>query len=826
MNIAHSVMQLRALRAALVRVMVAALLVVCVPSQAQTIDDVRIVSQGPDMVARVQFTASVRFRQQAPSTASALYRLTFDLVAGDEAVVNQTTEESKRVAAVGAVPEFTLNLVAAPGRRVKELRLQFAQSVPVKVRQGPSARAIDIVFAGFASRAAPAVAAPPPSAARPVDQRYAITLQSMAAGANDPLIPVPDRFKQYEVFGSNVSVDGAMRYEVNLGYFATLAEAEAVRQSALDRFPQATVLDLAKRRGETLQAAADSPPPASASAASSPPAPVSVVDKRAAELMVQAREALAARRNAQAVDLLNQLLLLPPNPNSQEAQELIGFAWERAGDDRRARTEYELYLKLFPEGEGAQRVSQRLASLDGGAAPAPVEAAKTESASRSASRSSGITGNIAQYYYGGVARSQSLVSVAAGINQATLTQTTESAIVTSADLGARYATADSETRLVLRGTNSLNLGSASHATSLLSAAYVDYKRNDIGLALRVGRQSPIGGGLLGLFDGASLAYTLTPNWKVDVMGGAPANPLVSAPSERLFAAMVEADGIAEHWGGDVYLITQSTEGIANRRAVGVEVRYSDEIGSLYSLLDYDTLFAKVNAVSIQGSIQAPSQTTVTMLIDVRKAPSLELTNALISYGATSLKTLMQMQALTVQQLRDAALQTTAEARQALISVSRPLSQKWQFSADLRFSEIGALPAVGNFAATEATGAQYGGTLQVSGSNLYSERDINNFNVSVLKSSLLRGVQFAYNNLTGLRDNDVTVEPSIRFYLQSGSDGSKLYRITPGLRGTYRFSKRASVLGEGLVEHSKSDALGNSATTNSVFFYVGYRYELF
>jgi hypothetical protein len=312
--------------------------------------------------------------------------------------------------------------------------------------------------------------------------------------------------------------------------------------------------------------------------------------------------------------------------------------------------------------------------------------------------------------------------------------------------------------------------------------------------------------------------------KVDLMGGVPANPLVSAPSERLLAAMVEADGIFDRWGGDVYIIDQTTEGIANRRAVGAETRYSDDLFSMYSLLDYDILFRKVNAVSLQGSFQAPAQTTITLLVDSRKAPSLQMTNALISTGAASLKTLLQMQ--TLDEVRDAAEATTAQARQGLISVSRPISAKWQVALDLRYSAIGALPAVGNFEATPATGGQYGSTLQLTGSNLYSTRDINNFNVSVLSTPFFKGTQLSYNNLTGFLDNDLTIEPSLRFYTQRDNQGVKVNRITPGLRGSYRLSRRASVLAESIVEHSKTDGPTNNDTTNSIFFYFGYRYELF
>jgi len=845
---------------------------------AQTLGDVSVSAEGDDIVARIAFNARVQFLQQSPRPPADLYRITFNLVAGDEEVVRQTAQESRRVAAAGAMPELTLTYTPSPGRPVKTLTLKLSTRAMANVRQGPSSRVIEIVFVGLAAqgpksappvatpaapRAAPTTAALPgaapaavPTAPPPSDKRYAVVLQSVPAAELDRLLPVPARFERYEVFEANLVVAGVATVEVGIGYFATQREAEAVRREALERFPQAVVLDLAARHGDAI----GSEPPLTKEAATAPtgplaaaatpvapaPAPVPMpaptpapapaepaavpvaapeVEARASVLMTRAREALAARRNEDAISDLNELLLLPPNRFSQEAQELIGLAWERTGNARRARVEYELYLKLFPQGEGAQRVGQRLASLEGAsAAPADVAKTGTEAAPAAASGGSRFNGNIAQYYYGGKARSQSLVNIAAGIDQSTLTKTTESAIVTNLDLGGRFSTDESETRVVVRGTASANLASTSHVSSLLNTAYIDYRRNESGLAVRLGRQTPTAGGLLGLFDGASVTVPLGQGLKVDVMGGVPANPLLSAPSQQLLAAMVEADNILDHWGGDVYVINQTTEGFADRRAVGAEVRYFDEMLSVYSLLDYDTLFSKVNAFTLQGSFQAPWQNTVTVLVDSRKAPSLQMTNALISSGAKSLKDLLQLQ--TLDQVRSAALLTTAEARQALLSVSRPLSQNWQGAVDLRYSEIGALPAVGNFEATPATGAQFGVTLQMTGSNLYSSRDVNNFNLSVLSTPFFTGAQVAYNNLTGLRGNDVTIEPALRLYTQRDNQGVKLYRVSPGLRATYRISAHASLLGEGLVEHSQTDGPANSGTVNSVFFYLGYRYELF
>ena len=313
-------------------------------------------------------------------------------------------------------------------------------------------------------------------------------------------------------------------------------------------------------------------------------------------------------------------------------------------------------------------------------------------------------------------------------------------------------------------------------------------------------------------------------FKLDAMAGAPANTLVTAPSQRLAGLMLEADNLFEHWGGNVSLLDQSTEGISDRRAAGFELRYFGESVSMYSQLDYDLNFSTLNAATLQGSVQGPMGTTMTLLLDSRKAPSLQLSDALISSGATSLKTLLQLKSLA--EVKDMALGTAAQARQALFSVSRALAPKWQGTLDLRYSDVGALPAVGDFPAMPATGAQYNVSVQLTGSNLYSSRDINGFNLSVIHSDTLRGTQFAYNNLTGFMDNKASFEPSLRVYTQTDNTATKVLRVSPGVRFSYKLSDRASLLGETIYERSTTDGPTNHEDSTAVFFYLGYRYDFY
>jgi tetratricopeptide (TPR) repeat protein len=785
---------------------------------AQTIESLEWVDGAQGLVARITFAANVRFLRQAPgqATLTDLAQVGFQLVAADESVLGQTVEEGKRLAADAGRPRIDLSYVPVSAAQTKLLTLRLGEKVLLQVRQGPGARSMDLVLGKPASDHA-ADDALPAMAEATQDRRFTVLLQSQAADQAAPRVPAA--FQNYEVFTQNQERDGVPTVDLVLGYFKTAQDAETVRQRALGSFPSARVQSLATAASGP-PATPPTPIPATAAVVPQVETQVADVDGQGAALLAKARLALNERRLQDAVNASNQALMLPPNPSTPEAQELIGQVWEALNQPDKARTEYQLYLRLYPEGDAAERVAQRLQAL--GMAPAKaVAGAPKESKSRLSA-----TGSVSQYYYGGQTKTDSLVNIATGIDQNTLTRTNQSVLVSSWDATGRYETDESISKLVMRGSHSDNLASSSTLSAttqgLISAAYVDYRDIKSRMEFRVGRQSAIGGSLFGLFDGVSMAMPVAENYKLDAMLGVPANTLVNAAQQTMAGVMLEADNLFEHWGGNVSLVEQTSEGISDRRAIGTEVRYFGEALSMYTQLDYDVNFGVLNALTMQGSVQGPYDTTITMLLDQRKAPSLQLSDALISQGGTSLKTLLQANSLgTVQGY---ALATAAEARQAMVSLSRALSSNWQGSMDLRYSDVGALPAVGNFQAQPATGAQYNVSFQVTGSNLYSSRDINGFNLSLISSDTLSGTQVAYNNLTGFMGNQMSLEPSIRYYTQTDNLQTKISRISPGLRLSYRLSDRASLMAETIFETSQTDGLTNHETSESWFFYVGYRYD--
>lgn len=797
---------------------------------AQTIESLQWVDGARQDVARITFNASVRFLRQAPVAHSDLAQLSFQIVAADEAVLGQSVEEGKRLERTAGKVGIALTYVPMPAALTKLLTLRFTGKVRLQARQGPGARTIDLAFVGEdgVDSGLPMTKPLPPMADVQAERRYALLLQSFSLEEQGSMPRIPAELQDYAVFTRTFEEAGVKRFALTIGYFRTEEDAESVRQRVVDRFPLAQVIKL--ETAPTLQAVVNATasqavlPVAEpvANAASSNSDSALEVHRRASELLGIGISALGRQRWQEAVEAFNQTLTLPPNPSSQQAQELVGAAWEGLNQPAKARIEYQLYLRLYPQGEAAQRVALRLEALGGVAAIAQKATEKTDGKGDKPNFSS--TGSISQYYYGGKTKTDSLVNISAGIDQNTLSRTNQSALVTSVDYSGRYRAEGSETKLVVRGTASRNFMASSNAQNLTSAAFLDYRDLSSRLDVRVGRQSAIAGSMFGLFDGVSLTVPIAGKFKLDAMAGVPANTLVSAPSQRLAGLMLEADSLFDHWGGNISLLDQSTEGISDRRAVGLEIRYFGDFVSMYSQLDYDLNFRVLNAATVQGSVQGPFDTTITVLLDNRKAPSLQLSDALISSGTTSLKTLLQQKSLA--EVSDMALGTAAQARQALLSVSRAISPKWQGSVDFRYSDVGALPAVGDFQAMAATGAQYNISLQLTGSNLYSGRDISGINLSLLKSDTLSGIQLAYNNLTGFLDNKASIEPSIRLYTQRDNTATTVLRVSPGLRLSYKVTDRASLLGEAIVERSKTDGPTNHEDSSSVFFYAGYRYDFF
>jgi hypothetical protein len=840
------------------------------PLRAQLIDDVDFRREGDHAVMQLRFVTPVQFRRALAAGSDDAAQVFYDVVAGRE--LPKLVVSERRIAARGGMPEIVVTDDAV-GRDhlARRLLVRLSRATPMRVRAGRGDRAIELVLEGLG----PALPSITPVAPVPPTRTggFQITLaQSERPGPNLDM-PVPSSMQRYDVFTGQRQVDGRTLHEISIGYFDTVVEAQAALQTLRRRFPQAAIVALAPPVVAAAPPAAASAPAAAASAtaASAPaaaaasatpagPAPAqetaaalpspAEIESQAAVLLAAAKAAQAQLNDAAALEQLLQLLRLPSNAATREALELAGHARLRSGDTARARAEYETFLKLYPSGPDADRVREALAGLPLAAQAAPAQPP-------AAPPPATLTGSASAFFFGGASkvRTQEFQdSPISGLpelaSENVLSGTDQKQVVTDVDLNWRYRDADQDMRAVFRDAYTADLLDRDRSRSRLTALFFEHRSLGLGTQVRLGRQSPTGGGVLGRFDGVQAGYSFAPKWRVNAVAGVPFDKLLDS-KRHFYGIWVDADALTPRLGGSLYLNQQMIDGQVDRRALGAELRYFDGGVSLAGVLDYDQVLNGLNIASLQGTWQLQDRSVFNVLLDRRSTPMLALGNALF-FGttipaptpadpngtrlATSVRELLD-NGFLVQDLRDSVKATTNYTTQGLLGITTPINDTWQVGADVRTTNLGEIPPI-DVILPNGQGRSDNRSLgvQLIGTNLYSARDTHVISWSLLKGSSefidpLLGRQVAsytgqllsYNNSSQLHEN-LLLEPSLKLYVQNDSSELQTARINLGLRATYRVARRVSLESELNGEDSKVTGPMRNETSVRVFYYLGGRYD--
>ncbi|MBU3904390.1 MAG: hypothetical protein KKG03_01025 [Gammaproteobacteria bacterium] len=539
-------------------------------------------------------------------------------------------------------------------------------------------------------------------------------------------------------------------------------------------------------------------------------------NKQAFDLMQQARAALSAKKNEEAVGVLNKLLMLPPNDYTEDAQEWVGVARERAGQYDKAKTEYDLYLNLYPKGEGVPRVMQRLAGLSGTkSGPGIVEATEQKRAARWTT-----FGSISGHYYFGSSKIDSTTTFNAAPETQSVTMTDQSMLITTEDVSARYTSDDLDGRLVFRGNNTQNFLANKSSQNRISSLYGEIKGRKQDYLLRVGRQSSNGAGVLGRFDGLSGSYGDAADIRVNGVVGRLAD-YSDSTSPSFFGASVDSGAFTG------YGINQSVDGVLDRRAIGGEWRYYEDKKSLFALVDYDVNFKALNAAQVMGTMNA-FDASWNFMLDHRKTPSLSIRNAL--YGATTSSISVLQQALSASAVRDLALERTATTNMGQVGITKPLSSKWQVGGDVRLSNTtstaasGVLNSIqGYLAANPSRGTEKSVTGQLIGTGLYKAGDIWSFSATLNTSSTVKGNSFfVYNHMD--MQYGWGLDSSVQLYKQTDQFNAVTTRFSPTVRGSYRLKEQLTFDADLGFESTKSEGAQVTTKILRVFGSAGLRWD--
>jgi len=557
-------------------------------------------------------------------------------------------------------------------------------------------------------------------------------------------------------------------------------------------------------------------------------------ESAAAALLATAQSAFDSGNYDAATESLNKLLNLPPNMASRKAQEMAGLARLNAGDKVRAASEFDLFLKLYPTGEDSDRVRQLATAL-------PSIGATTVAGGKAKVEATSVTsGSVSSFFYGGKSdtRTQEFQDSQLGglpvlQSESNLSSTDQKQLQTSVDLNWRYRDAEKDMRIVVRDSLTRDYLKSTN-TERLRALYFDYRSLNLGGSVRVGRQSPTGGGVMYRFDGVQAGYTFAPKWKVNGVMGKPSDDLLDT-RRTFYGLSVDADALTKSLSASTYLIEQVIDGVTDRRGVGADLRYFQGGVSATGQFDYDTINKGVNIAALQSTWQVSDTTALNVLFDRRTTPLLSLGNVLFFQDpnlASPAKRITELLGTTpIETLRDQVKGLTAYQSQFRVGGTTALTEKWQTGADFSLTSVDEIKPVAVLLPNgqAATGNLWGVSAQLIGSNLYSARDTHVFNVSFLGGPAYHGTLLSYNNLSSLGDK-WQLEPSLKYYTQSGTAGDSTSVWGTGLRASYRVHAQVSLESELTYERSNRinaptlTGPGAAEQSSRLGYYLGGRFE--
>lgn len=810
-------------------------------AQAEIIEDVDLRREGNHAVVQIRLSAPISLLRSTASRTNDLTQAYYQVRRSEVPPAYVTGE--RRVIKIDGLPTITIEdaPVRADTREDSNRRLVigFSQSTRFKVRSGKGDRIIEVVLDGMgAAIKQSAQAGPAPG--KPTQQRYVIALVRSMLPKVGVDTPIPQSLQSYQAFTTRRIVDGKQVYEMDLGYFATLAEAEAALKQ-LGRFPQATIVKLDAPGAAPATTGAE---PGAQAAATAKKAP----EQQAPELLQQARQAYEEQRLDAAAATLNQLLELPASPLTPDAQELLGMVRLAQGESAKAQAEFESYLAQYPSGPGTERVKALLATMQ----PTALKPAAALEVPPRPEGASTVTGSISQYYYGGKSTQETqAVRDTDGTllspdeinqrNKGPISDIDQSQISTNLDATWRSRNADRDIKLVVRDQHDYyllertKLRNKPRERNRLTAAYFDYHGLGNGIRSRLGRQSAMWGGE-GRYDGASGSYTFLPKWKTSVVAGVPVDTVGQA-NRQFMGLSLDADALTPNLGASVFTLQRTIDGEVDRRAVGADLRYFTQNGSLMGSTDYDVVFKKLNSTSLQGMYMTEGNTTINALYERRSLTPAALSQTLffqfrelvdegiIPQTINDLKS----RGYSVAQLRELVRSNTSYSTHAMTSVTTPVSLQWQLGVDVHLNSIGAIapnPVLEN--GQEASGQMRTLGLQAIGTNLYSERDTNVFVASFMNSRLSNARQLLYNNMTVLTDA-WQLEPSLRWQRIVSKDLTQGHDTTttswgPGLKASFKPRPTITLESNLNVDYSRTEGFSSNDQSTRYTYFLGYRYE--
>jgi tetratricopeptide (TPR) repeat protein len=638
---------------------------------------------------------------------------------------------------------------------------------------------------------------------------YAVNLDAAQAPYGAAAITAAAQATGVRAYVSEAVVDGQKWYRLRAGPFVSESDARRVLSTARSQYPKAwlAVAD------DSTMSKPGLPDAVGSVAGTKAPGNTTLTQQDLDQTMKRAQEAFRRKDYAVAIPLLTRLTEQPEFPQRAQAQELLGLARERQGQLAHAKAEYEEYLRRYPDGEAADRVSKRLRALTFAASPASAQA---RAAAANESR---------WKVYGGVSQTYRRDTSSFDNGSVSRQATTQDAILSDVALAARRSGERYDFAARVSGAYGLDMlqdGPGSQAT--VSLMFGELRDRVLDWTVRGGRQSGTLGGLIGTFDGLYAGYQVVPSVRVNAMYGYPVDSIRASPStdRKFYALSADFGTFADAWDVSLYGISQDYYGLTDRQAIGTELRYFRPGLTFVGLVDYDLHFGDLNDVLLLATAALPARWTMSANLDHRKSPGLSLQNALIGQPVRTFDELFGLYSSA--QVEQFARDRSAASDTYTVSLSRPFGEHWQWSMDVSGISTGATPASGGVEATLPSGTDLIVSTQTLAYGLFDRGDVSSLGLQYQTGDATDTISLGLYTQQPL-GQAWRISPRFRFDRRKfHADGSQQMLYSPGLRTELHW-RRLWLEFEGGAEFGQRTLGDSSSDATRYYFSLGYRYDL-
>lgn len=612
--------------------------------------------------------------------------------------------------------------------------------------------------------------------------------------------------EKYRIYHVKLKIKNKMLYRTRLGFFDNRKKARQVLAEVKKKYKSAW-LDTVKQYDKTyLQAWFRRHK--STNKVTSRSSAFLLNKKETTNVMKKARQSVVKQDYPSAIKFYTKVLSRGAVKYRQDAQEYLGVTREKNGQYAHAKAEYQKYLRLYPKGEGAERVKSRLEGMLTALKVPRRKLAKAKSSKKTIWQTYGYMTEFYRYDK---------------LSENDITRERSSS-TTSLGVFARRRSDTSNLKLQMTGSYLHDFNDSNDNRRRLTSLYMDYANKPKTTSVRLGRQNHYRSGVLGRMDGIWADYQLHPQLKVNFVAGHPVNLFQTnnIQEDRKFQGVsLDIGTFNKYLDFNIFKIEQEVDGITDREAVGGEIRYISPKYVYFTLLDYDTYFEEMNKIYVVSTWRFEGQNTLNVTYDKSKSPYMLITNAL--QGQPFLSVEQMRGSFSDEEIKKIANDRTAESTTTTISGSAHLSKKYSLYMDVTRSILSGTPASAGVPGTESTGGEMFYGVQLIGNNVWMKGGTMVSGVRYSDTNTYKRASFSISERLVLKKKWRT-NFSFYYALTDRSNGAESEAIKPSVGLDYLYSRSLKLETDFIYEKfsTKGDTLPTEG--EGVNFSLGLVYE--